>query len=68
MKIVHGAGNDADLSIFPYPFPEGSIDLKFSLDKHGEIAIKRIPSIFSTNSRLRVFNFTASAKLNTREC
>lgn len=47
---------------FPLSSPEGSIDLKFSLDKPGEIAIKRIPSIFSTNWRLRVFNFTASAK------
>lgn len=62
MKNVHAAGYDADLSIFRYPSPEGSIDLKFSLDKPGEIAIKRIPSIFSTNWRLRVFNFTASAK------
>lgn len=53
---------------FNFPLSFRSIDLKFSLDKRGEIAIKRIPSIFRTNSRLRVFNFTASAKLNTREC
>lgn len=68
MKNVHGADYDADLSIFRYPSPEGSTDLKFSLDKPGEIAIERIPSIFSRNSRLRVFDFTASAKLKTREC